>query len=60
MTENKLLNKIKEGYGKYESAIKKFVYTDFYLILEAACVLERWVSKCAPLGITLAVVHHCF
>ena len=59
MTENKLLNKIKEGYGKYESAIKKFVYTDFYLILVCACVFVGWVSKCAPLGITLAVGLAC-
>ncbi|MDE7216134.1 MAG: O-antigen ligase family protein [Clostridia bacterium] len=59
MTENKFLNYIKSGYRHYENAIKKFVYTDYYLILLCVCVFFGWYFKCAPFGITAAVVLAC-
>lgn len=49
----------KTGYNKYQSFINKFIYTDFYLALVCIVVFIGWVTKCAPFGITGAVVLAC-
>ncbi len=59
MTNAITLEKIKTGYNNYQSFIKKFVYTDFYLALVCLVVFIGWVTKCAPLGITGAVILAC-
>ncbi len=46
-----ILQKAKRGYKKYEEFIKKFVYTDFYLLLVAVATFIGWVTQCAPFGI---------
>ena len=45
---------------KYQSFVSKFVYTDFYLALVCVVVFLGWITKCAPLGITGAVILACF
>ncbi|MDE7071673.1 MAG: O-antigen ligase family protein [Clostridia bacterium] len=59
MTNAITLEKIKTGFNNYQSFIKKFVYTDFYLALVCLVVFLGWVTKCAPLGITGAVILAC-
>ena len=54
-----LLPSLKTGYTKYESFIRKFVYTDYYLILVSLLTYIGWVSKCTPFGITAAVLLMC-
>lgn len=44
---------------KYQSFVSKFVYTDFYLVLVCIFTFIGWISKCAPFGITCAVVLFC-
>ena len=39
--------------------IKKFVYTDFYPAFVCLTVFIGWATKCAPFGITAAVILAC-
>ena len=59
MTENKFVTYFKKGYAQVESSIKKFVYTDFYLILVCALVFAGWATKCAPLGLGAIALFAC-
>lgn len=47
------------GYNKYQSFINKFVYSDFYIALVCIVVFIGWATKCAPFGITGAVILAC-
>lgn len=53
------LSRLAIGYNKYQNAMRKFLYTDFYLIIVAATVFFGWYSKNAALGISLAVIIAC-
>ena len=46
-------------FEKYQSFVRKFVYTDFYLALVCIFTFIGWITKCAPFGITCAVVLAC-
>lgn len=59
MTKNEVFTKIKSVYGRLESFMKKFLYTDYYLILVCALVFLGWFYKNAPLGFGSAVVLFC-
>lgn len=62
MTLINLFNDIKRFIIQVKNSkdfIKKFVYTDFYLALVCLVVFIGWVTKCAPFGITAAVVLAC-
>lgn len=47
------------GYNKYQSFINKFIYSDFYIALVCFVIFIGWVTKCAPVGITGAVILAC-
>ncbi|MDE6869378.1 MAG: O-antigen ligase family protein [Clostridia bacterium] len=47
------------GYNKYQSFINKFVYSDFYIALVCIVIFIGWATKCAPFGITGAVILAC-
>lgn len=57
--QNKLMRGSNTIYKRYKDFFSKFVYTDFYLALVCIIVFTGWVTKCAPLGITLAVAISC-
>ncbi|MDE6188664.1 MAG: O-antigen ligase family protein [Clostridia bacterium] len=59
MTETKFLTYVKKGYNYTESIIKKFVFTDFYLILVCAAVFIGWATKCAPFGLGSIILVSC-
>lgn len=59
MTQANTLEKNKSGFTSYQNFIRKFVYTDFYIALVCIVVFIGWVTKCAPLGITGAVILAC-
>lgn len=52
-----LTSRFKQGFARYENFIRKFVYTDYYLLLVTAVTVIGWVTKCAPFGIaTLSLI----
>lgn len=53
------LKKLKNGYSKCEQFIKKFIYTDFYLLLVSVITVIGWATKCAPFGISVLAVIAC-
>ena len=53
------LQKLKNGYSKCEQFIKKFIYTDFYLLLVSLITVIGWATKCAPFGISVLAVIAC-
>ena len=59
MQNSVLLANFKRGYNKYEQFIKKFVYTDYYLILVSLLTFLGWVTKCAPFGLSVAIIIIC-
>ncbi|MDE7078699.1 MAG: O-antigen ligase family protein [Clostridia bacterium] len=59
MIKSKFLINVINIYRKVDSLIKKFLYTDYYLILVCAIVFFGWYSRCAPFGFTAAVVIAC-
>lgn len=59
MTQTKFVDNIKNVYKKYQDFVGKFVYTDFYLALVCIFTYIGWATKCAPLGITIAVAIAC-
>lgn len=50
------VQKLKAGYAKYEQFIKKFVYTDYYLLLITVISIIGWATKCAPVGVGILSV----
>ncbi len=54
-----LLPNLRTGYTKYENFIRKFVYTDYYLILLSIVTYIGWVSKCTPFGMAAVVLLAC-
>ena len=59
VAESAFLQKAKRGYEKYEEIIKKFVYTDYYLLLVAVVTFIGWVTQCAPFGISALIMIAC-
>lgn len=59
MTKTEFITGLKKAYGSFERIVKKFVYTDFYLILVCAVTLIGWACPSAPFGFTAAVVIAC-
>ena len=57
--QNKLMRGSNTIYKRYKDFFSKFVYTDFYLALVCIIVFTGWITKCAPLGITLTVTISC-
>ena len=51
--------KLKNGYSKYEQFIRKFAYTDLYLLLVSVITVIGWATKCAPFGITTLTIIAC-
>ncbi len=51
-----LVQTFKKGYSKFEQIIRKFVYSDFYLLLVSLILFLGWVTECAPFGISAMVV----
>lgn len=56
MSPTRLLSAIKTGYEKYQSFVKKFIYSDFYLAFVAIVALLGWYSENAAFGITASVI----
>lgn len=54
-----LLPDLRTGYTKYENFIRKFVYSDYYLILVSIVTYIGWVSKCTPFGMAAVVLLAC-
>ena len=50
---------IKKIYNFTDKTVKKFIYTDFYLILVCACVFIGWYTQNVAFGFTSAVVIAC-
>ena len=46
----------KSGFSKYEQFVRKFIYTDYYLLLVAFFLFLGWVTRCAPLGLTMLIL----
>ena len=59
MTKDQFFVKIKKVYNIIENLIKKFIYTDYYLILVCAIVFLGWFSKSATFGFSAAVIIGC-
>lgn len=57
---SQFIQNFKTFYTPFEKAVRRFVYTDWFLALISAVVFIAWVTKCAPFGfvalITIAVV----
>lgn len=47
-------------WASFESKVRAFTYTDWYLILVCAITFAAWYLKCAPLGFIGLVVFSCF
>ena len=53
------LQKLKNGYSNYSQFMRKFIYTDYYLLLVSAITVIGWATKCAPFGISALTVIAC-
>lgn len=59
MQNSVLLDNFKRGYNKYEQFVRKFVYSEYYLILVSLVTFLGWVTKCAPFGLSAAILIIC-
>ncbi len=54
-----LSQKFENKFTQFENAMKKFAYTDFYLIWVSLVVFVGWVTKCAPIGFCGLILTAC-
>ncbi|MDE6614866.1 MAG: hypothetical protein K2K24_05090, partial [Clostridia bacterium] len=50
---------LKKVCAKLASLVRKFIYTDYYLLLVSAIIFIGWYSKSAKFGFTAAVAITC-
>ncbi len=59
MSQSNNLQKAKVGFEKYQQFVKKFAYSDFYLLLVSVVIFIGWATKSSIFGIGALTIISC-